>query len=261
MGVKNDNSHYWEDKATRAAIAKEHAAAMTAEYPNMIAQCIDNTHVWSTSGETKSADLMGQGTPKVLVTGQDTVSALYEHADGKTAVLNFASYKFPGGGFLAGSRAQEECLCHESFLYNVLSSNKLRGFYEWNKQNLNRGLYMNRALYSPGVAFTKDYELLADVITCASPNRGVYIDYARGNERKNQEELLSRIRFIKAITEKEGCNTLILGAFGCGVFSQDPEQVALFFKQVFARSSAHKIVYAVLGWDSKNCKAFRKVFP
>lgn len=70
---------------------------------------------------------------KLGVFDETSTRQIYENAlsDHKIAVLNFASYVQPGGEFLTGSIAQEECLCHESFLYNVLS--RMTDFYS-NKQ-------------------------------------------------------------------------------------------------------------------------------
>ena len=44
--------------------------------------------------------------------------------DGNSTLLNFASFKNPGGMFLKGSPAQEEALCHNSILYPILDSFK-----------------------------------------------------------------------------------------------------------------------------------------
>lgn len=99
------------------------------------------------------------------------VSCLFKKVtEGKTAILNYASYKHPGGYFLGGSPAQEEALCHESNLYPILLSFD-NTYYAWNKKNLNRALYLDRALYSPDVVFEKGgKQKKADVITCAAPN-------------------------------------------------------------------------------------------
>ena len=102
---------------------------------------------------------------------QDSVSCLFGLTDrSKTAILNYASYKHPGGYFLGGSSAQEEALCHESNLYPILLAFD-DTYYAWNRQRLNRALYLDRAIYTPDVVFEKDdSRKLADVITCASPN-------------------------------------------------------------------------------------------
>lgn len=90
----------------------------------------------------------------------DSVSCLFNLSDnGRTTILNYASYKSPGGFFLEGSPAQEEALCHESNLYPILLA--------FDRQRLNKALYLNRALYSPSV---NDKQKEADVITCAAPN-------------------------------------------------------------------------------------------
>ena len=81
---------------------------------------------------------------------KDTVSAIFDVSNtdnGKICALNFASYKNPGGMFIKGSTAQEECLCHESFLYNVLKRFENK-YYKVNKQKLNKSLYTNKLLYS-----------------------------------------------------------------------------------------------------------------
>lgn len=65
------------------------------------------------------------------MTTTDAVSK-YKH-DEKLCVLNFASYKKPGGGFINGAIAQEESICHDSTLFNVISSEKFESYYEDNK--------------------------------------------------------------------------------------------------------------------------------
>ena len=95
---------------------------------------------------------------------QDSVFSLTDRS--KTAILNYASYKHPGGYFLGGSSA----LCHESNLYPILLAFD-DTYYAWNRQRLNRALYLDRAIYTLDVVFEKDNgRKLADVITCASPN-------------------------------------------------------------------------------------------
>lgn len=264
------NDRYWIDKQNRAKKAQEHTALMEERYHEEIAKCISMSKIYDGGGEVfKEADNM----PKIEVWNTDSVSALYE-ADmnkgftGDFCVLNFASYKNPGGMFIQGSKAQEECLCHDSFLYNVLK--KFDGtYYEWNRKHLNRALYENRALYTPGVIFDADGKkgiVKADVLTCAAPNFTTYNKYGSGiyREKKavNSEALYKRIRYIRYVIEHySDVNTLILGAYGCGVFGQDPEEVALMFKDTFKNSPFDQIVFAIpKGMDEKNYRAFDEVF-
>lgn len=173
----------------------------------------------------------------------------------KVAVLNFASYRNPGGKFVEGSNAQEECLCHSSNLYNILRNFKL--YYKDNESKPNRNLYTDRALYSPNVIFNKGDKIVqADVITCASPN---WTAAQRWNVSpvENNLVLAQRMQFIKNIAELEGVDVLILGAWGCGVFGQDPYTVAKLFDFIFRESKIKNIIYAVPNkLNSDNFKAF-----
>lgn len=91
----------------------------------------------------------------------------YKITSKKICILNFASYKNPGGGYLNGSMAQEESLCYASTLYNVLERQK--DYYAYNNKHLNYALYTNRALYGPQIYFPA-FDFYCDVITCAVPN-------------------------------------------------------------------------------------------
>ncbi|MFR3451345.1 MAG: TIGR02452 family protein [Collinsella sp.] len=88
----------------------------------------------------------------------DAVAAILENGRGRAefcdlAVLDFASFTNPGGGYTRGSWAQEEALCAESFLYNVLE--KQGDWYGENRRrNINCDLYRNRALVVPKVRFS-----------------------------------------------------------------------------------------------------------
>ena len=194
-------------------------------------------------------------------------AAFDEHGgEDKIAALNFASYKHPGGMFMNGSNAQEECLCHESTLYNVLKSFD-QTYYEKNraKGEQNRGLYKNRGLYSPNIIFKDDPrfgdDIPADVITVAAPNWGTADGCYLVSAKENEKAVVDRIKFIKDIAEDNGVMTLIAGAFGCGVFRQDPHFVASAFEKVFSKSSCiRKIIFAVPGDPRReNPRAFREM--
>lgn len=153
----------------------------------------------------------------------DSVSCAFSTPiDARIAILNFASYKSPGGFFLEGSTAQEEALCHESNLYPILLSFK-DSYYEENKKNLNRALYRNKAIYSPDVVFEHNGEQrLFDVITCAAPNFTTAKRYQNVTLEENDKVFLNRMNFLYKIVEKHNVDILIAGAWGCGVFGQHP---------------------------------------
>ena len=171
------------------------------------------------------------------------------------------SYKNAGGMFLQGSSAQEESLCHASFLYNVLS--EFKDYYAWNDKHKNRALYENRALYSPDVVFTNDsVGTLCDVITCAAPNKSAAQKYCHVSDEENYNALESRIRFVLHIAEKEKVDTLILGAYGAGVFGQDATEVAQIFKRLLIEEfwTFEKIIFAIPDCSrNKNYKKFLDV--
>ena len=166
----NRNAHYWENRDERKERAYLHTKNMAYVFSDHIEQCVRNTKLYD---DTNTFDELNPVlTREVSVVDLDTVSAIfrYKRKEKRTAILNFASYKNAGGMFLQGSSAQEESLCHASFLYNVLS--EFKDYYAWNDKHKNRALYENRALYSPDVVFTNDsVGTLCDVITCAAPNK------------------------------------------------------------------------------------------
>jgi uncharacterized protein (TIGR02452 family) len=65
----------------------------------------------------------------------------------RPVALNFASATSPGGGFLSGARAQEECLARCSGLYACLADNPMYGFHRARRD----ALYSDYAVYSPDV--------------------------------------------------------------------------------------------------------------
>lgn len=258
--MKN-TSTYWQNKEERAKTALSHTLQMQNKYGEKIAKVISKSIIYSPDKvflpiKKKYDDI------DVSLVSEDSVSAIFNYSEGKTAVLNFASYKNPGGGFMAGSRAQEESLCHESFLYNVLRSFVF--YYKQNTFNLNRGLYTNRAIYSPGVIFEKDNKVLeCDVITCAAPNITVSQKYTNNvSKEENIAALDSRIKFVLDIAAENKVDTLILGAFGCGVFGQDAEDVCRIFLKYLASSHKcfKKIIFAIpTNIHSENAEKFFRV--
>ena len=225
--------------------AQKHTEIMDRLYSKEIKKSIADTHLYGTDFNRDKVE----GNSAIFVVEQSyTQDSIARNAGKeKMAVLNFASYRHAGGGFLNGAMAQEEAICHSSFLYNILR--EFPKYYEWNEAHYNKGLYMNRALYSPNIFFfdegnVKKY-VVADVITCAAPNRSMLIKDGRFGEKENETCLKDRIRFIRDICDKEGVEVLIAGAFGCGVFAQKPETVAHLFREFFSDTKVKKVIFAV----------------
>lgn len=163
-------------------------------------------------------------------------------------VLNFASATNPGGGVTRGSSAQEECLCRCSTLYNCLNTRRIWDAFYMPHRRSGNPLHNDDIIFTPAVQVIKDddYHLLSapfavDVITCAAPNLRERPSNAF-NPSENEavqispEQLLrlheQRARKIFSVAVKEHIEVLILGAFGCGAFMNDPAVVAEAYRRV-----------------------------
>lgn len=267
-------SVYFNKKEELKTKAVNHYKEMEASMKEEISECVKNTKIYGGDGVavavvTKRED-GEESKVKVVVDRLDSVKSMLKHRRGKTAVLNFASYKNPGGKFMEGSSAQEECLCHASNLYNVLK--RFPEYYEWNKKHNNRALYTNRAMYTEDVTFLDDSvcvygaepeQVKADVITCAAPNYSAAGRYANVEFDENNAELFRRIKFVLDIAEENKVETLILGAFGCGVFGQDAAVVAKYFKKCLDTYDYHfqEVYFSVLNrGKTDNYDKFKTIF-
>jgi uncharacterized protein (TIGR02452 family) len=170
----------------------------------------------------------------------------------RVGVLNFASARNPGGGFLGGSQAQEESLARSSGLYPCIAQ-----FTEMYGHNAHlNGLYSDYLIYSPGVPVLRtdagawlEQPYRIDVITAPAVNAGAL--------RRNNPELLPelaptmrrRMRLVLGAAARHGCEALVLGAWGCGVFGNEPAEVARLFAEVLAepgsRNRFKRIDFAV----------------
>ena len=243
--------NFGSSKEERQLNAKNHMIEMSRKYAEQIQYSIDNAYIqtqeydYSHLGDTKEGSIC-------KLVDNDAVSALFKVYDkygttSKYGVLNFASYRYPGGGFIKGSKAQEECLCHESTLYNVLKEFDST-FYRDNRSRTYYGLYSNRSIYTPNIIFERDgIAMFANVISIAAPNiAAIKRTNITVSDKYIKEAIDSRILTIIYLANKFNIETLILGAFGCGVFKNDPEYIAnSFMKQIKQYSNTKNIIFAV----------------
>ena len=201
--------------------------------------------------------------PEVTVLDTSATQAILDNGRGYAqfcdmAVLAFASFTNPGGGYIQGYLGQEATLCADSYLYNVLD--KQRKWYGENRRrNINCELYRNRALVVPAVRFDRNHvHAYADVIVAAAPN----IKRARQEYRVSDDALLDalrdRIRFVLAICDELGREKLILGAWGCDNNGFDAETVAELFRKELASGDfkVKQVFFAVPStrWDEDFAK-------
>lgn len=185
----------------------------------------------------------------------------------RVAALSFASAKNPGGGFLTGAQAQEESLARASGLYAMLLGDPMYDHH----RSLRDPMYTTWVIYSPDVPVFRidegrllDEPYLCSFLTSPAVNVGAlhHVD-DRGDEiRRVMQERVERVLGVAAL---HGHEVLVLGAWGCGVFRNDPEQIAELFRIALAgrfRGAFTRVVFAVLDSSGKrqSLGPFEQVF-
>lgn len=175
---------------------------------------------------------------QITVTNRSTLSAAYflSAQYGNVTALNFASAKHPGGGFLAGAQAQEESLARASGLYACLKA-KFE-FYAHHRER-QTSLYSDRMIYSPCVPVFRDeagglldQPWLCSFITAAAVNAGAVRQNEPAHAADIEPSMRQRARKILGVAAANGADALILGAWGCGVFKNEPRAVARIFRNL-----------------------------
>lgn len=220
-----------------------------------------------TPEELEEFRIRSEGKPCSVVVEDGTTQQVARELsrDGSVALLNFASGRNPGGGFLNGAKAQEEDLCRCSGLYPTLLRHP--AYYEANRSQ-NSMLYTDYAIFSPDVPFfrlrgTGDFleePFECGVITAPAPNSGPHLDRG-GNESDLETCFARRWLNVLAIARDQGVTNVLLGAWGCGAFRGDPEMSARTARQAIEviGPAFEKIVFAIPN-TGKRSKANYEMF-
>jgi uncharacterized protein (TIGR02452 family) len=170
----------------------------------------------------------------------------------RPCALNFASAKHPGGGFLNGAVAQEETLCRASGLYACIKNDPMYAYHA----RYPDAMYSNYAIYSPDVPVIKANAgeplaapFLCSFVTSPAVNAGVVQERTPNRRAEIPAEMARRIEKVLTIMAGQGHDAAVLGAWGCGVFRNDPEVVAELFRDALAtrfHGVFKRVVFAVL---------------
>ncbi|TDT42604.1 uncharacterized protein (TIGR02452 family) [Streptomyces sp. BK208] len=205
------------------------------------------------------------------VTGESSLEAA-RRLGGEVAVLNFASARNPGGGYLNGAQAQEEALCRASALYTCLL--RAPEFYDHHRAHRDP-FYTDRVIHSPGVPVFRDdrgrlldQPFSAGFLTAAAPNAGVVLRTAPERAAELPAALAARAERVLETAAAHGYRRLVLGAWGCGVFRNDPAQVAGAFRTLLGpggrfAGTFEQVAFGILDRTPGSAvrAAFDRVFP
>ncbi|HOD52351.1 MAG TPA: TIGR02452 family protein [Candidatus Hydrogenedentes bacterium] len=188
---------------------------------------------------------------RVQVSNETTLQAAMRFVDSgmKPLALNFANGVCPGGGFLYGALAQEETLCRSSALYLTLIDDPMYSVHrkrptpdstDWVIYSPNVPVFRN----DDGTALERPW--LLNFVTCAAP-------YAPDIGQPKAGDLLAkRIHRVLAVAQAYGYSALVLGAWGCGAFENDPHRTARDFRHALEGPFAgafSDIVFAITDWS------------
>lgn len=224
-------------------------------------------------GETPEIQVK-TGDCKITVTRERTFEAVKnlknEYKGAKIGALNFASARNVGGGVVRGASAQEECLCRCSTLYPCLDTEYLFENYYQMHRSLKELTYTDACIYTPDIIVIKtdtNYPesmpesdwYSVDVLTCPAPN----VSTIRISDMELMKIHKRRGSHIISIAVENNIDVLVLGAFGCGAFGNNPEIVARVYKEILPQFTGYfkEIRFAVYcsPRNTKNYDVFRKV--
>ena len=183
--------------------------------------------------------LHGQFDTKITVIDKDTLAAAKEYNN--PCCLNFASHKRPGGGYKSVQdlpmpiKTQEEDLFRRSNLPDMLDNKEIRQHYP---------LMGVKGIYCNNVQVDRNEKL--------QPHDPYYISLitvpAVVNPGLKNVLVAAKVQRILEIGAAERQEVLILGAWGCGVFNNDPQEIATLFKSYLENefsSVFQEVVFAI----------------
>lgn len=247
-------------KEERRKEAARHTGMVKGLFASEIAQTVESAVLYE-DGEGRELPLPEPRFEKTAVKVEWTgIATVASSSYGKVCLLDPANYRTPGGNYLGGGWSPEEQICAESNLFPILEGLR-EAYYDGNKQTGRGGLFTDRALYLSDVIFTTGGIMQKrDVIVCAPPNRRFALENHR-SEAECDIDLANRVSTILHIAAAHEVDTLVLNAFGCGFFDNDPSKVAGLFKTWLDAHPGQfqRVVFAIAGGPSLD--VFRQVFP
>jgi uncharacterized protein (TIGR02452 family) len=219
----------------------------------LLAQAKAGTHSYPPE-TVLPAEFRGAHATTFSVTNDSTLVAAHRLvAQGyHVAALNFASARHPGGGWLSGARAQEESLARASGLVACIADDPMYARHE----RMRDALYTSSAIYSPGIPIFRDDDgrlldtpYLVSFITAPAVNAGVVLERDRSRRVEVTAVMRERVSRVLAIAASHCHDAIILGAWGCGVFKNDPAEIAALFAEALCgpfQGAFATVVFAVL---------------
>lgn len=214
-----------------------------------------------------------RGETRIDVRNQTSLAAFNNltHEGLTPAILNFASALQPGGGFLNGARAQEEYLARSSTLWMCLRDHPMYAYHHAPGNDKNP-FYSDYVIYSPRVMVLRndDGQLLEKPYPCAiitSP--AVHANGVRKYMPERVDEIgpamWKRILKVLAVAEHHQHDSLVLGAWGCGAFGNDGNEIAGLFHKALQKNFQgvfRHIVFAITDWSDNDhfISPFQRVF-
>lgn len=229
---------------------------------NDLKYCIDNTILIENNVQLLKNNNSKYKIEITAETAFDAGQRLLEK--GKVCILNFASGIEVGGGYLRGARAQEENLCRLSCLYNCLKPNEK--FYKNNKKTY--PICSDDILLHPDVIFIRneyfaflDYPIKLSVLTCPAPNLSSP-NLTKELLNKVPEIIIKRVYKILSVMSNYGYKNIVLGAWGCGAFKNDPGFISNVFKFILKNNNFNfdNIVFPIPDVNSNNHISFLRTF-
>lgn len=186
--------------------------------------------------------------PQLEIRNEDTLEMAHRyHIDSKSSrilVLNMASKNAPGGGVRNGRTAQEECLFRRTNAF-------LTHDFSWYP------LGDTSIIFSPEITVIKDagykrispYSIGMISIPAVLSPPVIGGKYKLAKDRKLMER---KIESLFQIGIQHRFDTLVLGALGCGVYKNPPEEVFRIFERMVNTYGHHfdRIGFAVLAFGA-----------
>lgn len=212
---------------------------------------VDGTIEYRPGDDLDVSQIQRRGRTRVSVVNSDALSVARQHAERRPLVLNFASATHPGGGWLSGARAQEESIARSSGLVPCLEG---RDIYTHNRQQQD-AVYSDHVIWSPGVPVFREHHgalmeapFACGMLTAAAVNRRRLEARRFAEADAAMAERIDRVIHVAAV---HGHPVLVLGAWGCGAFRNDPAVVAQQFKQALRSldGAFEDVIFAVVDWS------------